>query len=61
MCAGFSQLNAESTGGVKVWICLFLLVTLQMTTALRPIVGTAPTLLPEEKKFFVNHWRENLR
>jgi hypothetical protein len=32
-----------------------------MTTALRPIVGTADTLLPEEKKFFASHWVECLK
>jgi hypothetical protein len=29
-----------------------------MTTALRPLVGTAPTFLPETKQFFVAHWME---
>ena len=32
------------------------LVTLQMTAALRPIIDTAPTFLPKEKKFFLMHW-----
>jgi len=27
-----------------------------MITALRPIIGTADTFLPQEKKFFVSHW-----
>jgi hypothetical protein len=31
-----------------------------VTTALRPIVGTAPTLLPEEKKFLLVHWFDHL-
>jgi hypothetical protein len=34
---------------------------LQMTTALRPIVGTADTYLPKEKKFFVTHWIDSLK
>jgi len=33
-----------------------MLVVLQMTTALRPIVGRADTFIPEEKKFFLTHW-----
>ena len=45
--------QAVAIGGV-----LFVLVVLQMTTALRPIVGTADTFLPKEKKFFLNHWGE---
>jgi len=32
-----------------------------MTTALRPIVGTADTLLPEEKKFFLSHWGDSIK
>lgn len=39
-----------------VWMGIFLVVTLQMSTALRPIIGTAPTLLPTQKKFFLEHW-----
>jgi hypothetical protein len=61
LSAGFSHLNARSSGGLQLWILIFLLVALQMTTALRPIVGKAPTLLPTEKKFFVSHWMDNLK
>ncbi len=39
---------------------IFLLVCLQMTTALRPIIGTSEHWLPKEKKFFLAHWSENL-
>jgi hypothetical protein len=45
---------------LKVWILIFLFVALQMTTALRPIVGTSADFLPVEKKFFVTHWLECL-
>jgi hypothetical protein len=31
-----------------------------MTTALRPIIGTAPTVLPTEKKYFIGHWMDCL-
>ncbi len=56
--AGFLRTNARSTAGLNVWIVVFLLVSLQMTTALRPILGTADTLLPKssEKQFFLSHW-----
>ena len=40
---------------------IFLLVMLQMMTALRPIIGTTDTFLPPEKKFFVSHWMECLK
>ena len=45
---------------IKLWTFIFILVTLQMTTALRPIVGTADTVLPKEKKFFLVHWSEQI-
>jgi hypothetical protein len=57
---GFSHSKARSSAGLNTWIIIFLLVTLQMTTALRPIVGKANTFLPTEKKFFVTYWGECL-
>jgi hypothetical protein len=57
----FGHLKVNSAAGIKVWMLIFVVVTLQMTTALRPIIGRADTLLPVEKKFFVAHWLENLR
>jgi hypothetical protein len=50
-----------SGDGLKVWIAIFLLVMLQMTTALRPILGTADTFLPSEKQFFISHWMASLK
>lgn len=58
---GFSQLSTNFSGGLKVWVVLFLLVMVQMATALRPIVGTADTLLPTGKKFFLSHWSDCLK
>jgi hypothetical protein len=46
--------------GLRIWVIVFLLVMLQMTTALRPIVGTAEHVLPREKKFFPRHWIEQI-
>jgi hypothetical protein len=31
-----------------------------MTTALRPILGTADTFFPTEKEFFLAHWGDCL-
>jgi len=58
--AGFAQ-HSRSVDGLKVWTAIFLLVMAQMTTALRPIVGKADTLLPTEKKFFVTHCVDSLK
>jgi hypothetical protein len=59
--AGFAHANARSQAGINVWIIIFLLVALQMTTALRPILGKSDTLLPTEKKFFLAHWGDCLK
>ena len=58
---GFSHLNAKRNGALHVWIWIFVLVCVQMTTALRPIVGVSETFLPKEKKFFVSHWFDTLK
>lgn len=57
---GFAGAQAKSQAGVNVWICIFLLVALQMTTALRPIIGKSATFFPAEKKFFIGHWFDTL-
>ena len=45
---------------LQVWATIFVLVSLQMSTALRPIIGTSDHWLPAEKKFFVAYWFENV-
>jgi hypothetical protein len=54
--AAFAATQARSQSGLVVWSVIFVLVSLQMATALRPILGTADTFLPTEKKFFLKHW-----
>jgi hypothetical protein len=39
-----------------IWACIYVLVCLQMMTAVRPIVGRSTDLLPKEKQFFLAHW-----
>ena len=55
----------SATGGTQkapltIWSIVFLLVTLQMTTSLRPILGRSNLLLTQEKKFFLQHWFETM-
>jgi hypothetical protein len=57
---GFRHYGTQG-GMMRIWTIIFLLVALQMTTALRPLVGTAPTLLPATKQFFVVHWMESFQ
>jgi hypothetical protein len=60
LSAGFAH-HQDKSGGLSVWVLIFVMVMLQMTTALRPIVGTGATYLPKEKKFFVTHWIDSLK
>jgi hypothetical protein len=49
-------IGAPSSTFIRVWLVIFTIVTLQMSTSLRPLIGTAETLLPKEKQFFLEHW-----
>ena len=57
--SGLRQLGGKPAA-LRVWVIVFILVMLQMTTALRPLVGKSNQLLTNEKKFFVKHWMEQL-
>ncbi len=48
------------SGGLGVWMIIYVVVSLQMMTALRPIIGHGNTLLPTKKRFFVTHWVQTL-
>ena len=58
--SGFKHLSAKSGGALVVWMGLFVIVCLQMTTALRPLLGTSDRFLPQEKKFFFAHWLDTM-
>ena len=61
LIGAMGRLLAGPTGGqMKLWSLIFILVCLQMTTTLRPIIGTSDRFLPGEKKFFLTHWFETL-
>jgi hypothetical protein len=47
-------------GPLVIWNAVFLLVSLQMTTSPRPILGKSDVLLTQEKKFFIQHWFETM-
>jgi len=55
---------SRSMGGGKgghlyIWAIIFMLVTLQMTTTLRPIIGKSDDFLNlKEKRFFLGYWSE---
>jgi hypothetical protein len=55
---GARYLGVADRGYLVLWIIIVTLVSLQMMTTLRPIVGRSERLLPAEKKLFLNHWLE---
>jgi hypothetical protein len=52
--------GGTQAGPLAIWSFVFLLVTLQMTTSLRPILGRSPIRLTQEKKFFIQHWFDTM-
>jgi hypothetical protein len=57
----FLSMALRETGAVQsaplvIWMSIFLLVTLQLSTSLRPILGRSDKFLTTEKKFFLQHW-----
>lgn len=57
----FLRTALKETGATQgfplmIWVSIFLLVTLQLSTSLRPILGQSDKLLTSEKKFFLQHW-----
>ena len=71
ICIGFGftlvfragkAMGMTNTGHLMVWCIIFTLVTVQMTTTLRPIVGESETLFNfDEKKFFLQYWSEEFQ
>lgn len=57
---GLKALSASRPGIIAVWCLVFLLTMVQMSTTLRPLVGTSPEFLRKEKKFFLVHWGETV-
>jgi len=51
----------KHTRHLYLWSAIFTLVTLQMPTTLRPIIGISEKILQlDEKKFFLQHWKDEL-
>lgn len=48
--------GTKKKGPLRIWIGIFLLVSLQMSTTLRPLIGTSDSIFTSEKRFFIEHW-----
>ena len=53
-------LGGKDGGLLRTWTVIFVVVCLQMTTTLRPIVGRSERFFRAEKQFFLAHWFESL-
>jgi hypothetical protein len=56
LTGAFRFLNDRAMGVVALWGVLFLVVTLQVATALRPLVGPFDGWQFHERTFFLTHW-----
>ena len=56
---GMQSFQAEANAPIRVWVCIFALVCLQMTTTLRPLLGPGETLFTSGKQFFLQHWSQH--
>jgi len=51
------SMGSGKGSNLRIWVIIFMLVTLQMTTTLRPILGTSDKFINlEEKHFFLGYW-----
>jgi len=53
-------LNERHSRLIPIWACIFVVVALQMSTTLRPIVGKPHDTWIQGKKFFVVYWFEEI-
>ena len=45
---------------IRIWMVMLILVSLQMSTTLRPLLGKSASPFPKEKKLFITHWANHL-
>jgi hypothetical protein len=53
---GMDAFQSESSQPIHIWLLIFLLVLLQMTTTLRPLLGPGESLFTEGKQFMLPYW-----
>ncbi|MEM7018721.1 MAG: hypothetical protein AAF512_15440 [Pseudomonadota bacterium] len=57
---GLAAFGGKDAMIMKIWVFIFVLTLLQMSTTLRPILGSADYMFTTEKQFFLAHWFEAL-
>ena len=58
--AGLRRWNAKRGALTGLWLAIFVVTCLQMTTSLRPILGSKERLFDPERKLFLLHWGETI-
>lgn len=58
LITSFSFLNLRRIGVLTFWAVIYIVVSFQMATALRPMIGPFETYELQGKKFFLAHWGE---
>lgn len=58
--AGLKRWNAKRGALTGLWLVIFVVTCLQMTTSLRPILGTKERLFDPERKLFLLHWGQTV-
>ena len=53
-------LSGTTRNQLRLWGFIFVVVSLQMTSTLRPLIVPGKTFFPTEKKFFLANWFESL-
>ena len=48
--------DGKKTAGIKWWLCVYVVVSLQMATVMRPLLGRPPVDAPRPKTFFLAHF-----
>lgn len=57
---GLQHMSCDNTRLIRIWGVILMITMLQMTVTLRPILGESNQFLTSEKRFFVEHWLENI-
>lgn len=61
LLSALNQCDAKNSFYIKFWILIFIITSLQMMTAIRPIIGEADTIFPTEKMFFTENWGDAMK
>jgi len=58
MMKGLAQFGLEKNNILAIWQIIFIITLLQMSTIMRPLIGTSEQFLTAEKQFFLSHWTQ---